>query len=420
MIIATSQGNLMRLRLSALLLAVFVLLPQTAAARPPLKWIAAWSSSQMIPTDNNILPAEDLTDATLRQVIRVARGGHLFRLRLSNQFGTAPLMIENIRLARPLANTAPAVDPASDVMVTFSDMDFVVIPAGAEILSDPISIPFVVPDLSDIAVTFYLSTAPAVETSHPGARANSWLIHGRHSSDADLAAPKAFVHWFFLSGLELAAPQDTRAIVTFGDSITDGYGVQPGTNARWPDTLMRRLAAAGTPMPVLNSGIGGNRLLLDGLGPSALARFDREVLAQPGVGYIILLEGVNDLGMLTRDAPATPEAHTRLVANMIAAYSQMIERAHAHGIKIYGATISPFNNDYYHPTAETEADRLAVNAWIRAPGHFDAVIDFDQILRDPANPGRLNPAYDSGDHLHPSIEGYKVMGESVPLSLFKN
>jgi lysophospholipase L1-like esterase len=209
--------------------------------------------------------------------------------------------------------------------------------------------------------------------------------------------------------------------VTFGDSITDGYGVTTNGNNRWPDILATRLQADPRTrgMGVLNAGIGGNRLLLDGLGPNAMARFDRDVLNQASVRYVILLEGVNDLGTLTRDQPASPEAHAALVAGMIASYDQMIRRARERGIKVYGATVMPFGGSgYYHPDASNEQDRQAVNAWIRTPGRFDAVIDFDRLMRDPANPGKLAPAYDSGDGLHPSLAGYKAMADAVPLDLF--
>jgi lysophospholipase L1-like esterase len=201
-----------------------------------------------------------------------------------------------------------------------------------------------------------------------------------------------------------------------GDSITDGHGATTNHDDRWPDILAERLQAnaATRRLSVLNQGIGGNRLLLDGLGPNALARFDRDVLAQPGVTHAIVLEGVNDLGVLTRDAPATAQAHAQLVRDIVGAYRQMIERGHAKGIKVIGATILPYaGSGYYHPGPESEADRQAVNAWIRAPGHFDAVIDFDALTRDPADPRRLRKAFDSGDGLHPSPAGYRAMGEAA-------
>ncbi len=207
--------------------------------------------------------------------------------------------------------------------------------------------------------------------------------------------------------------------MAFGDSITDGYGIKPNSDNRWPDFLAARLK--DKPISVLNAGIGGNRLLLDGLGPNAQARFDRDVLSQNAVKYVLVLEGVNDLGMLTRDTPVSQDAHASLVAQIKTAYLQMIARAHSHGMKIYGGTITPFMGmDYYHADALNEVDRQAVNTWIRTSGAFDAVIDFDAALRDPARPDHLSPAYDSGDHLHPSSAGYKAMAEAVDLKLFEN
>ena len=206
-----------------------------------------------------------------------------------------------------------------------------------------------------------------------------------------------------------------------GDSITDGFGVQPDTNLRWTDHLAARLRVEGMEqVSVLNAGIGGNRLLNDGLGPNALARLGRDVLSQPGVTHLIVLEGVNDLGTLTRDAPATAEQHAALVAQATEALRQVVLRARARGLKVIGGTILPYGGSaLYHPDAANEADRQAINAWIRAPGNFDAVIDFDAALRDPVNPTRLNPALDSGDGLHPSMDGYRAMAAAVPLDLLR-
>jgi lysophospholipase L1-like esterase len=217
------------------------------------------------------------------------------------------------------------------------------------------------------------------------------------------------------------APAQAAAIVTLGDSITDGHGSTTDGNNRWPDLLARHLDSDSrlSTTSVLNEGIGGNRLLLDGLGPNALARFDRDVLAQPGVRFLIVLEGVNDLGMLTRDHDASSSDHDALVGNILSAYRQIALRAHAHGIRVIGATILPYEgSDYYHPGPASEADRQTVNQWIRSAKDFDAVVDFDALTRDPAHPSRLLPAFDSGDHLHPSPAGYKAMGEAIPLTLF--
>jgi lysophospholipase L1-like esterase len=235
-------------------------------------------------------------------------------------------------------------------------------------------------------------------------------------------------HWYQISEIDVtpgpkAAKSPAAAIVALGDSITDGHGSTTNGNDRWTDVLAQRLqaAAATRNIGVSNQGIGGNHLLTDGLGPNALARFDRDALGPAAVQWIIVFEGVNDLGGLARLAEVSPAEHAAEAQRVLAAYQQLITRAHAHGLRIYGATITPYvGSDYYHPGPLSEADRQAVNDWIRAPGHFDAVIDFDAVLRDPQHPDRLLPAYDCGDHLHPSAAGYKAMGEAVSLRLFEH
>ena len=387
------------------------------AAKPSPVWVAAWASSQMIPDSKQAIPAEDLSDVSLRQVIRISAGGTRLRLRLSNVMGTAPLRIDAVELAP--SDGVARINAGARHTVTFAGQPSVTIPAGAEYVSDAVDMP--VAALDDVAISTWQASAPPQpqQTSHPGARAHTYLLHGNHVADTDFTEPQLRTQWFEIAGIEVQGGVTTGAIAIVGDSITDGYGVQPNTNARWPDTLMRRLNAAKIPLAVLNQGIGGNRLLLDGTGPNAVARLDRDVLAQAGVRYLIVLDGVNDLGVLTRDAPAPPEAHAALVAQMIAGYSQIVDRARAHGIKVYGATVLPYGgNGYYHPEAVSEADRQALNAWIRAPGHFDAVIDFDALTRDPAAPDKMKAELDSGDHLHPSPAGYKVMGEFIDLKLF--
>jgi lysophospholipase L1-like esterase len=303
--------------------------------------------------------------------------------------------------------------------LTFGGEPDVTIPQGADYLSDPVA--FRADPLSDLAITLHIDEPPAQQTGHPGSRATSYLAHGDLVSAPDLPDAKQVNHWYFISGVEVPASSSGAAIVALGDSITDGHGATLNGNDRWPDDLARRLQnhPATRGIGVLNEGIGGNRILLDGLGPNALARFDRDVLAQPGVRYLIVLEGVNDLGTLTRTGEVPQPAHQTLVHRILSAYAQMIERAHEHGIQVIGATILPYvGSDYYHPGPASEADRQAINQWIRAPGHFDAVIDFDKVMRDPAHPDRLLPAYDSGDHLHPSAAGYRAMADAIPLALF--
>ncbi|MDD1451203.1 GDSL-type esterase/lipase family protein [Sphingomonas sp. H160509] len=303
--------------------------------------------------------------------------------------------------------------------LTFSGRSDAVIPPGAEMYSDPVALHIAAG--ADLAISLYLPDAASPQTGHPGSRATSFTLAGNAVADGTLAGATPTTHWYALADVEVAATPTAGTIVAIGDSITDGYGVKPERNTRWTDVLAQRLrgTTAKRAIGVVNAGIGGNRVLLDGLGPNLLARFDRDVIARSGVRWAIVLEGINDLGVLTREAPATPAQHAAIVAQITAGFAQVVARAHAHGIKVIGGTVMPFGgNTYYHPIAENEADRQAVNSFIRTSGVFDAVIDFDRLMRDPAHPDRLSPAYDSGDHLHPSEAGYKTMGEAVPLSLF--
>jgi lysophospholipase L1-like esterase len=384
-------------------------------------WVGSWAASQQTPEPQNSIPAEDLRDATVRQIFHLSVGGSVLRVHVSNAFGTEPLHFSSVHIARPISASSPQIDPGSDRVLTFSGGSDVVMPAGAEYISDAIE--YKVAPLSNISVTFHMDAPPAGETGHPGSRATSYYARGDLVSAADLPSAKRVDHWYQVSAIDVLGPPDSAAVVAFGDSITDGHGATTNGNDRWTDVLAERLQGSPTTrdVAVLNHGIGGNHLLTDGLGPNALARFDRDVLAQTGVRYAIVLEGVNDLGGLTREHDASPAEHGALVHRILGAYEQMVIRAHAHGIRVYGATILPFvGSDYYHPPAPTEADRQTINDWIRAPGHFDAVIDFDKLTRDPQHPDRLLPAYDCGDHLHPNPAGYRAMGEAIPVTLFGN
>jgi lysophospholipase L1-like esterase len=392
-----------------------------ANAAPPAcraAWHGVWGASPMgVAGDDPLLPAA-LTDTTLRQTVKLgaATGGRL-RLRLSNLMGKAPLRVDHVRIALIGASGSARIDPARSVPLLFAGQSETEIPAGADYLSDPVDMPTRAGAV--LSVDVHVVQAPDAITSHPGSRTTSRIAPGDQTGQADLRDDRPAEHWYLLSGVETQGCGAT--IVAFGDSITDGHGATTNGDDRWPDSLSARLTASGRQdLAIVNAGIGGNRLLLDGLGPNALARFDRDVLAQPGVRFVILLEGVNDLGTLTRDRPATPGEHRALVQRIIAAYAQMIAKAHARGVALFGGTILPYGGSaYYHPDALNEADRQAVNAWIRAPGHFDGVIDFDGALRDPSHPDRLLPAYDSGDHLHPGPEGYARMAGAIPLGLFK-
>jgi lysophospholipase L1-like esterase len=299
-----------------------------------------------------------------------------------------------------------ALKPGSGKPLTFDGRPSVTIPTGAPMVSDPMD--FDLAPLSDLAVTIRVQDPTKAITSHPGARCTSYLAGGDKLAEPDLSQASRTPHWYYLCGVDVDAA-GAAAVAILGDSITDGRGSPTDGNGRWTDHLARRLREGdGTAgVGVLNEGLGGNRILNDGLGPNALARLDRDVLSQPGVRWLIVLEGINDLG--TRSATAR---------ELIAAYDQIIVRSHARGIRVYGATILPCGRSFYS-TPELEAERQKINAWTRESGRFDAVIDFDRATRDPDAPARLSAAVDGGDHLHPGPEGYKIMAAAVDLTLFR-
>ncbi len=403
---------------AAILLAFAV---PVAAAPAPSVWIATWGASQQIPEPQNALPPESLRDATIREIFHLSAGGPSLRVHLSNAFGITPLHLTSVHIARPLSPASSSIDPATDRALTFSGAPDVTIPPGAEYVSDPIDYP--VSPLADVAVTFHLDVPPKQQTGHPGSRATTWYVHGDSTAAPELTNPHHIDHWYFVTAIDVLAPAGAASVVALGDSITDGHGATTNGNDRWTDVLAARLQhlPATRNIGVSNQGIGGNHLLTDGLGPNVLARFDRDVLAPAGVRWLIVFEGVNDLGGLARLAEVPAAQHAALVQRVLAAYAQVIARAHAHGLRVIGATITPYTgSNYYHPGPLSEADRVAVNQWIRTPGHFDAVVDFDQVIRDPQQPNSLLPAYDSGDHLHPSPAGYRAMGDAIPLTLFTN
>ncbi len=383
-----------------------------AAASRTCTWQAAWSSSQLSPAADAQLEPGALRDATLRQIVRPSLAAQRVRVRISNVFGRAPLMIDAATVALAAAPVGGALRPATLRPLRFAGRAAVTVPAGAEWVSDAVDLPLRAFD--DLAVSLHLPLEPDGQTAHPGSRATSYLARGDRTAAVELPGARAVDRWYLLAGVEVERCAAPGGVVAFGDSITDGYGVEPNSYTRWTDVLARRLDGRTA---VLNAGIGGNRVLLDGLGPNALARLDRDVFGQAGVRHLILFEGVNDIGVLTREAPASPDQHRALIEGFTGAFAQIVARAHAHGVKVHGATILPFaGSAYYHPGAASEADRQAINAWLRAPGHVDNVIDLDRLLRDPARPTYLSPRYDSGDGLHPNAAGYRLIGESIPLA----
>lgn len=395
------------------LLLLGTLAAATLVASEP-RWVGTWATAPVAEAAEKENLA--LANATLRQVVRLSLGGERFRFRLSNAFGMAPLSLHGASVA--LAGPDGTIDAATLRRLSFSGRPDVTIPAGASYLSDPLDFP--VPRQGDVAISLHVDRPPALLTVHGGARATSFLVPGDALAAPALSEPVRFTRWYFINGIDVLVDDPAAAsIVLLGDSITDGYGVKPETNQRWPDAFVRLLQARSdvVPLGVLNLGIGGNALLRGGLGPNALARFDRDVLGQAGARWLLIFGGINDIG--GRIEARKKGAEYSSAAEIIAAYEQLIARARTAGLRVLGATVTPYEGAGFYFSPDGEADRQAVNRWIRTCGRFDAVVDFDAALRDPAQPSRLAPEYDSGDHLHPSMAGYQRLAESVDVTLFK-
>ncbi|WP_238412827.1 SGNH/GDSL hydrolase family protein [Saccharothrix deserti] len=405
---------------------MLLLLPNVASASPRPTWIGAWATS---PTT---VPASDTTtfeNQTLRQVVHLSVGGGTVRVRLSNEFGTQPLVVGEAHVARR-AGAGSAVEPGSDRRLTFGGRASATLPPGTPLLSDPVALP-VAAD-SDLVISIHLPRRTAANTVHAFPFQDGYVAAGNVTGHTDITPTAVLGKWHFLTGVSVTGERGST-VVAFGDSITDGAVTTRGANRRWPDVLARRFQDDRRlrHLGVVNAGISGNRLLHDPnppaghpaetyaiyFGQAALRRFDRDVLAQPGVGHVVVLLGVNDLGHPGTDAP---ESEKVTAQDMIDAHRQLIARAHAQGLRIYGGTITPFKDDtlgFYSP--ENEAARQVVNRWIRTSGEHDGVVDFDRAVRDPNQPDRLLPAYDSGDHLHPNDAGMAAMAAAVPLRLFR-
>jgi lysophospholipase L1-like esterase len=381
-------------------------------------WVASWTSMPQLTEASNLPPApftqgnQVMVDTTLRQTIHISVGGPRFRLHLNNVFGGAALPITAASVAQPAGGKAgvSGIQSGTAKAVAFSGQASVTIPAGKEALSDPLD--FTVASGSNLTVTLYLAKGQASSniTSHPGSRTTSYLVKGNHLADVNLSGATSTDHWYFLSALDIWASASTSAVVMLGDSLTDGRGSTTNANDRWPDKLFARLQKQSSTanVAVVNQAAGGNAVLSGGLGPTAVSRFDRDVIGQSGVKWLIVFEGVNDLG--SNGTAQTANA-------LISAYQTFITKAHAAGIKVYGATITPFGGNSYDAGTH-EAARQTVNTWVRTSNKFDAVVDFDQAVRDPANPRRIKPAYDTGDHLHLNPTGYQAIADSIPATLF--
>jgi lysophospholipase L1-like esterase len=380
-------------------------------------WVATWGASLVAP-----LPADTtntgFTNQTVRMVVHASLGGNEVRVRLSNAFGTESLTIGAAHIA--LRSMNAGIASGTDRTLTFGGSGSVTIPPGAPVVSD--SVKLYVPALSDLAVSLYLPGPTGQATWHAAALATNYVSGpGDFTATADMPADHTVTSWFYLTDVEVRASKETSALITFGDSITDGTRSTPDTNHRWPNLLAERLAQHHAKLSVVDQGIAGNRVLHDLVGPNALARFDRDVLAQAGAAYVTVLLGINDIGDISR-LPAVAQAGRApqpvTAEEIIAGHLQMIMRAHQQGLKIIGCTLTPFEGAaYFSPEGETK--RQSVNKFIRTGGAYDGVIDFDAVVRDPEHPARFLAMYDSGDHLHPNDAGYKAMADTIDLSLFK-
>lgn len=368
-------------------------------------WVGTWATAQQTTEPANLPPAPGLAGNTLRQLVRVSMGGSKLRLRLSNEHGTAPVTLGAVHVA--ISKGGGAIEATTDTALTFEGAPTVTIPVGKTATSDAFD--FTLAPLADVAISLHFTSQTGEVTGHPGSRTTSFLQTGNAVTSASMPNATRTDHWYFIAGLDVLADQDSGAVVVLGDSITDGRGSTTNQNDRWPDQLAKRLQAspATAKVAVLNMGIGGNAVLKEGLGPTGLERFDRDVLGQSGVRWLIVLEGVNDIGTRIGDAKVADE--------LIAAYQQFVTKAHQANIRAYGVPILPFAGSQY---AGAESARQTVNTWIRTSGTFDAVIDLDAAVRDPNDAKKLLGSYDSGDHLHLSPAGYLKMAEAVDLSLF--
>ena len=403
----------------AAVLSATALLSAIAGEAAPVadgQWVGTWVSAQQLVEPQNLPPQPGLAGHTLRQVIRPSIGGEVIRVTFSNAYGESPLGIAAANVARSTGGSA--IDPAGVAALTFGGEHAVTIQPGTSVISDPVQCK--VQALENLAVSTVISSMPVNVTGHPGSRTTSFIQPGDAATAAELPEAKRVDHWYLLAAVDVQAGKSAGAVVVIGDSITDGRGSTTNQNNRWPDNLARQLRAnpRTRDVSVLNQGIGGNRVLRNGLGPSALERFDRDVLVPPGVRWLVIFEGINDLGTAkgarTKGQPATT------ARDIILGLEQMIVRAQTHGLRVYGATLMPFQGFASYYDDQGEADRQEINRWIRTSGRFDAVIDFDAIARDRQNPLQLSAAVDGGDHLHPSVDGHKMMGEAIDLALFED
>ncbi|WP_298399940.1 SGNH/GDSL hydrolase family protein [Sphingobium sp.] len=392
-----------------LLLCPALLIALVTAPVQAQHWSRSWMAAPLV----SKAPSEkrpDLSNRTVRQVVRISSGGQRIRLRLSNEMSTQPLLLGAVHVA--LAGENGETLPGTDHVVTFNQAQGAIIPARAPLLSDPIAMP--VKPLARLTISIHLPQGAPDATIHAYSAATGWTAPGDQTAAASLTDATTIGPRVIISGIEVENGKGGTTIVTLGDSITDGVRATPDSNRRWPDILAERLQRAGrTSVGVANAGISANRLLSEGDGYNALARFDADVLAVPGATHVIILEGVNDIGSAFAQKRTMPT-----VDDLIGAYRQMIARAHDRGVKVILATILPYKGAGYW-SAEGDAVRIAVNGWIRTTKESDGMIDLDKAIADPADPVRMAKAYDVGDALHPNDAGFRVMADAVDLKLLR-
>ncbi|WIM98515.1 GDSL-type esterase/lipase family protein [Actinoplanes oblitus] len=401
------------------------LVPSAASAVPSAatqqaSWVHTWTAMPQLTEPGNMPPAPFtgtdavLVDTTLRQTVHTSIGGKVVRVRFSNAFGTTDLPLDRAALALPVDGRAGSsgIVAGSSRALTFGGQASVVVPAGAQVVSDPVPMP--VAARANLTVSVYLGAGQAglALTGHPGSRTTSWLVKGDQAEKPEMSGATPVDHWYLISGIEVIGSR-AAGVVIIGDSLTDGRGSTTNGNDRWPDQLAARFRDPR--LAILNQAAGGNRVLHDGLGPNVLARFDRDVLGVSGAAWVLVFEGVNDIGT----AEATEAGQRQVIAALTGAYRQIVQRAHAQDLRVYGATITPFggNAGYDDPGGLRERARVTVNGVIRG-GVFDAYVDFAAAVADPAAPSRLDPAFDVGDHLHMNPAGYAALAAAVPRRLF--
>ena len=423
----TRIAGLATLAIAMLMLAAPAGLAACAAVHSP--WVATWGAAMVATDSAGASPghAPDLTGLTLREIVHTSVGGQQVRVWLSNRFGTEPLHIGAVHIAiaaRSRVGANPdgtpnesAIQAGTDRPLAFDNMESVVIPPGAEVVSDPVALN--VPALTDIDISIYFPDHTIATTEHADAQQTSYAAHGDVVGAPSLTGKSWPIHsWYVLTGVDVYAPGDS-AVIAFGDSITDGWQSTPNKNHRWPDYLASRLAAEAVRrnngvLGVVNVGISGNRVLRYGWGPDGVSRINRDILARDGARYVIILEGINDIGRFTSDHPPP---YGDLTQRLEAGIAQIVTQAHLHCMEVIGATMTPYQGSAYYTVAGDQV-RQSVNKWIRTSPIFDGVADFDKAVRAPQNPLHLAAQFDSGDHLHPNDAGYKAMANAIDLGLF--